>query len=378
MSFRENITIGVIGSGRMGTDIANFLSDQDFRLVWICLGEEERSSLEKAFNTKIQRQLRNGLIDNDTFQNRIDVMRISSAPGCLSECDIIIEAIQENAPDKANLFMEIGPFLRDDAILVSNTSSIKPSFLISDESLKRRFAGLHFFYPLKLKNIVELILTDATDAKTLDVLRKFTESIGKFRLEMHENDGFVLNRIFLDFQTQAFLFHHDEGIEMRVIDEIIRMNIFPVGVFEFFDAVGIDVMRQSIINYTENMPGRDFYKTLIDYLENLLTQKRAGKKYGAGFYDYSLDQAPVILPGEELQRTIVTLLQSLYINSVFKALEKNIWSREDLEYAVTEYMGADRDPFAIADEMGHASVKDILSLYYKKTGFEAYRPSILL
>ena len=84
------------------------------------------------------------------------------------------------------------------------------------------------------------------------------------------------------------------------------------------------------------------------------------------------------MPGADVQDRIAGLLQGLYINSAFRALEKKLWSPMDLEYAVKEYMGTDKGPFTLADETGRDAIKALLQRYYADTGFEAYRPSILL
>lgn len=378
MSSNDNIHIGIIGSGRMGTDIARYLSEYEVRITWVCQGEGERVRCAGDYDKKLGRLHRNGLIDDAQLRERKSGIVITDDQGALSGCDIVIEAIHENAADKARLFMGVTPFLQDSAVLATNTSSIKPSLLISDDAVKQRFAGLHFFYPVKLKNLVELITTEYTSEKTIAVLRDFLSLIDKFHLEMPEEEGFVMNRLFLDFQAQAFRFHHDDGIPMSTLDEIIIQNIFPVGVFEFFDTVGIDTMQQSVINYTEDLAGRDFYKPMIDSLELLLSRGRLGRKSGAGFYEYPAGRKKAPVLGEDTKKHVITLLRCLYINAAFRALEKNIWSRDDLEFAVREYMGIDRGPFATAEEIGKAEIKSVLSRYFSITGFEAYRPSALL
>lgn len=378
MPLSTDIGIGIIGSGLMGTDIFHYLSDYGFHLVWVCVDEDERGRVQSDYTRKTGRLLRNGIIDEEGLRQKKSRVTITSSIGDLKDCGIVIEAIQENAADKARLFIELGQVLGKDAVAVTNTSSIKPSLLVADGPLQKRFAGLHFFYPVKMKNIVELIVTDHTGEDTKTVLRDFTDSINRFRLEMHDDEAFMLNRLFLDFQAQVFRFRHDEGLDIKVLDAIVKRSIFPVGVFEFFDTVGIDVMRQSIINYTEAMAGRDFHGPMIESLERLLREKKIGRKSGAGFYTYPVAGSPAAMPGADVQDRIAGLLQGLYINSAFRALEKKLWSPMDLEYAVKEYMGTDKGPFTLADETGRDAIKALLQRYYADTGFEAYRPSILL
>jgi 3-hydroxyacyl-CoA dehydrogenase len=378
MSPPADIRIGIIGSGLMGTDIFYYLSERGFSLVWVCVDEDERRRLHSVYTRKAERMYRNGLINEEGLRHKKEQVLISSSIDDLKDCGIVIEAIHENAADKAKIFMELGPVLGKNAVAVTNTSSIKPSLIVGNAGIEERFAGLHFFYPVKIKNIVELVVTDQTSDYTKITLRNFTDSIKRFRLEMHEDEAFILNRLFLDFQAQAFRFHHDEGFEVKILDAIVKKYIFPVGVFEFFDIVGIDVMRQSIINYTETMAGKDFYSPMIECLDALIGLKKLGRKSGAGFYAYPIAVPAAAMPGDDVQERIASLLRDMYINSAFRALEKNIWCRSDLEFAVKEYMGIDKGPFTLAGEIGQDAIKEQLHRYYADTGFDAYRPSKLL
>jgi 3-hydroxyacyl-CoA dehydrogenase len=378
MTSTEKRTIGVIGSGHMGSEIAYFLHDLNFNLVWICIDEEERHRLVALFDRKIDRLLRNGAIDQDEIIQKKHAMKISCSLRDISSCDIIIEAIDENATAKTKLFTALEPFLGASARVVTNTSSITPSRLVGNGALRYRFAGLHFFSPVKMKNIVELIITEYTDNNTIATLRDFISAIGKSRLEMPEEESFVLNRLFLDIQAQAVRLHRDNKIDIKVIDHIIKESIFPRGVFEFFDDVGIDVMCQSVINYTAPIHDRTFYDPLLDFLADLLSRNRLGRKSGSGCYNYPANGDTVALPGKQIQEEITTLLQAIYINSVFKVLEKKIWSRDDIEFAVKEYMDLDQGPMELADKIGHGAIRELLTNHYNKTAFKAYRPSLLL
>ncbi len=378
MTSAENSVIGVIGSGRMGTDIAYFLHDLNFNLVWICINENEKSRLVQSHDKKSRRLIRYGIIGTDEIDQKKDTLMISCSLRDLCSCDIIIEAIDEDVAAKEKLFMELNTVIRDTAIIVTNTSSIRPSRLIGDISLRRRFAGLHFFYPVKLKKTVELIITEYTNDHTIAALKGFIGDMGKVPLEMPEEEGFVLNRIFLDFQALAVRLYREGIADMKAIDHVIKKSIFSHGVFEFFDNVGIDVMYQSVINYTGPMENRDFYKPFIDFLEGLLARNRLGRKSGSGCYDYPVDCEPGELPDEQIQDELTGVLRALYVNSVFKMLEKNIWSGDDLECAVKEYMDLDQGPIELARAMGHGAVRAILAHHYDKTGFDAYRPSSLL
>ena len=160
---------------------------------------------------------------------------------------------------------------------------------------------------------------------------------------------------------------------------MVKRELFPAGVFEFFDGVGIDVIYRSVMNYTENVTDKRFYLPLIRGLESLNADGRLGKKSGAGFYEYrQTDKEEDNDCGDLPDREIVSRLACLYINSAFRALEKNICNRNDLEYAIREYLSVEKGPFASADEIGRALIRDNLLKYFHESGFDAYRPSMLL
>lgn len=370
-------SIGVFGSGRMGADIVDYLSDFPVRLTWICVSEEEREEARRAYQKKIGRRHRNGLMDDALFELREKSSVVSSSPAECADCDIIIEAIIEDEDAKRNLFAGIEAHARRDAVIVSNTSSINLSRLIENAVRRERFAGLHFFFPVRYRDIAELVLTGHTDAAAAGRLRQFLSFIGRFYLEMGERDAFILNRVVLECQAQACRFCEEGAFMPRDIDGIVKQSFLPAGIFELFDSVGIDVVYRSVVNYTESLADREFYIPMLRALQSLVSSGRLGRKNGAGFYDYNEtdaraeDRPAVDATGAGL------LLNAIYINSAFKALERGTWRREDLEYALAEYTGARAGPFAYAGEPAKREMRAVLKEHYKKTGFEAYRPSML-
>lgn len=371
-------SIGVFGSGRMGADIVDYLSDFPVRLTWICVSEEEREKARREYQKKIGRRHRNGLMDDALFELRKKSSAISSSPAECAGCDIIIEAIIEDADAKRKLFAEIEAHARGDTVIVSNTSSINLSRLIENTVRRERFAGLHFFFPVRYRDIAELVLTDHTDAAAAGKLRQFLSFLGRFYLEMGERDAFILNRVVLECQAQACRFCEEGAFMPRDIDGIVKQSLFPAGIFELFDSVGIDVVYRSVVNYTERLSGREFYMPMLRALQSLVSSGRLGRKNGAGFYDYNeTDARAEDRPAGDATGAGL-LLHAIYVNSALKALERGIWRREDLEYALAEYTGARAGPFARAGEPAKGEMRAVLTEHYKKTGFEAYRPSLLL
>lgn len=363
----------------MGTDIFYYLSDHDFPLVWLCVSARERDNRQRAFGKKLDRRCSAGALDGAARKRMVEKTNITCDIRDLAASDIVIEAIPEDIVAKRAFFRELNAIVRRDSVLATNTSSLRPSLLADPDMGPERFAGLHFFYPVKLKNIVEIIRTDHTNGKSMDVLKNLMRMTDRRYLEMHENNGFLLNRIFLDLQAQAWRYCVEGLADTRCIDSIVREDLFPSGVFEMFDAIGLDVVCASVENYAQYAGDSPFYEPLLNELKRLVSHGKLGRKSGEGFYRYRDDRdGEPASCGEDMRREISLVLRCLYINAACNALETGSFARDALERAIRECASADRGPFSMLDETGPLPVRELLSRLYASTGFSAFRPSGLL
>lgn len=344
-------TIGIIGEGKMGTNLFYYLLEHFFRLTWLCSPEADLDKLQKTFRKKIKRHFDAGLIPMEKYEFLQQNSLITKDNVSLSGCDLIIESIPENFEQKSRLFLEIDPIVSQACILSSNSSSIRPSEMVPSEYRKDKFVGLHFFYPVSLKNIVEFIVTANTSPHTREMITGFLRDINRKHLLLKEKDSFILNRIYLDFQNEAYLIVREGKATFKDMDDLIRKNLFPIGVFEFFDSVGNDMMLASITNYIRDYPHRDYYLPLVENLRYLVDQGRLGQKAGKGFFDYddtegkkeiSPYEMPVALTDQD---EIITRLKLAYIASVKRFAMQSHCLLDDLTHALNEYFGTDRDLF---------------------------------
>ena len=265
-------------------------------------------------------------------------MTISSTLEDVATCELIIEAINEELQAKQKLFKILDAIVSHECILTSNSSSINPSLLIPSENRKEKFAGLHFFYPVALKNIVEVILVPGSSRETLQELTSFLESIHRRFLVLEEKDGFILNRIFLHFQNEAFLLVNEKKASIMQIDRIVREFFFPIGVFEFFDSVGIDIMLASVKNYSKNDPSKDRFHPLILQFEELVYQGRLGTKKNGGFYTEASSSNPGY---PENEAEILSRLKTSYEFAFKKLCHSSGIPAKELKIAMDEYFGAE-------------------------------------
>jgi 3-hydroxybutyryl-CoA dehydrogenase len=334
--------VGVIGEGKMGTGIFHYLANFDFKLVWLVSPNADVEKLIKQFNRKINRAFDAGIIGKEAFE-KLKQTVISGRKESLSECGFIIEAVPEDAPLKRALFSELDGFVNRSCIFASNASSINPSLLIPSTARSDKFIGLHFFYPVALKNIVEFIATGQTSEQTIDRTGRFLKKIERNFIRLKESDGFILNRIFLDVQNEAFRLVQEGRCTYAQMDEIVKTRLFPFGVFDFCDSVGIDTMLASVKNYTSDYPHKMHYAPFTDKLQALCSQGRLGLKTNCGFYDYPLVPEDPGTPDEAEE--LASHLRFTYLSAAKRFTALAHLPVGEMNDAIKEYFGIEYGPF---------------------------------
>ena len=345
MTIRSQI-IGIIGEGKMGTNLIHYLTEFGFMLHWVVSPEADISRIRRNFEKKVRRLAENDIIPAGS-SDLLYQTTISSDISTLSDCDLVIEAITEDEAQKKKVLSLTDGVLKPDSILVSNSSSINPSVLCPSKSRESRFAGLHFFYPVNIANIVEIIKSPETSDITTEKLIAFLNVLGRKFIMLNEQESFILNRIFLDVQNEAFRIVDRGQASYAGIDRIVKKSLFPSGIFEFFDHVGLDTMLQSINNYTRDYPHSDYYRALISKLETLTSNGFLGRKSGRGFFDYTGNEPTVSRDQEspEQDEEIRNHLAFTYKNAARRLITHSGLTIDELNEALKEYFGTDKGPF---------------------------------
>lgn len=342
----KTVKTGIIGSGKMGTNLVNYLAECGIELCWIVSPKAEIPKLRKSFGKKIGRLLDNGIISEEQHE-RFEKTIISSDISCLEGCDLVIEAVTEQESLKRKVLPEADAVMKTDAILVSNSSSFNPSALCPSRAREQNFAGLHFFYPVNLVNIVEIIRAPGTSEVTVDRLISFLDAIHRKYIVLNEKESFILNRIFLDVQNEAYRIVDQKQASCGDIDKAVKGSLFATGIFDFFDHVGLDTMLISIKNYTAIYPDSAYYAPLITKLEELTAKGFFGRKSGRGFYDYA-DHEPEnesAAAGPEQIREIRNHLGFTYKNASRRWITRSGLTIDELNEALKEYFGTEQGPF---------------------------------
>jgi len=311
--------IGIIGSGKMGSDIFNYLSDFDFNLIWFTRNTDHVDELKRTYQKKIHRQLKHGIISQDVFEFR-KMYKITDNFNDVFDCDLIIESIIEDLDAKTELFQKLDEITKPSCILASNTSSILIHEIGQDISGKGRMVGLHFFYPIAFKNIVEINFTDATDEIVKEKCRLFLDDIKRFYIELNSESAFIINRLLLEVQLKATLLLNKFGLGYKQFDSIAKNVITEFGLFEMMDHVGHNTMYAAIMNYSRMGEDKRKYEPLLLEIKN--TTINSGYQL---FYEREQKQAQI---EESVEQQIIEelrkeIIQSLNTYSTFYNIDIN-------------------------------------------------------
>jgi 3-hydroxybutyryl-CoA dehydrogenase len=282
--------VGVLGCGLMGSGIAQVAATAGFEVAVLEVEQkfldEGFAGIEKSLSKFAERPPEKGGItaqQKDAIRARL---KGTTNKQDLANCDIVIEAIIENVEEKKKMYASLDGIVKKDAIFASNTSSISITELLTSTKRPERFIGLHFFNPVPLMKLVEVVRTIATASEVYDAAYEFGKKLGKVPVRTSDKTGFIVNRLLVPYLLDAIR-AYEEGVgSIDDIDNAMKLGCgYPMGPFTLLDFVGLDTTYYITHVMYDEFKERRFASPPL--LKRLVMAGWYGKKTGKGFYDYS-------------------------------------------------------------------------------------------
>jgi 3-hydroxybutyryl-CoA dehydrogenase len=288
--------VGVLGCGLMGSGIAQVAAMAGFDVAVL---EVEQKYLDKGF-AGIEKSLakfaerpveKGGITAEQKDAARARLKGTTKHAG-LADCDIVIEAIIENVPAKKEMYAALDAVVNKSTIFATNTSSISVTELMTATQRPERFIGLHFFNPVPLMKLVEVVKTIATAPEVYEAAYEFAKKLGKVPVRTSDKTGFIVNRLLVPYLLDAIR-AYEEGVgSVEDIDLAMKLGCgYPMGPFTLLDFVGLDTTYYITHVMYDEFKERRFASPPL--LKRLVMAGWYGRKTGKGFYDYANPEKPV-------------------------------------------------------------------------------------
>ena len=374
-----NLTISVIGAGTMGSGIAQVAASNNCEVTIVDLSQQVLGNSQSKLKSILNRLVEKRKIDEEQSNSILARIHWTTKMKEISYSFLVIEAIVENMEIKQELFSKMESLVSDDCILATNTSSLSVSKIASVCKLKSRIMGVHFFNPVPLMKLVEVIPTEETDKKLLSEVKSSLEGWGKSVVTAKDTPGFIVNRVARPFYSEALKIYEEGLADFATIDWAMKeFGGFRMGPFELMDYIGNDVnysATKAVYDGTNHDPRykpSPIQKKLMD--EGLL-----GRKSGKGYFDYSENAVnPEPNKNEKLGKKIFNRNLTMLINAAVDALNGAIATRDDIDTAMTTGVNYPKGLLKWADEIGIENVLKQLQGLQSNSNDNRYQPSPLL
>jgi 3-hydroxyacyl-CoA dehydrogenase len=286
----KNVT--VVGAGLMGSGIAQVSAASNLNVNLVDTNQKALEKAKKNIEQSISRVAKKKHAEDQNAQKNLIESVLSKInittdlKAAVKDSDLIVEAIVENIEVKRKLFAEVEEAASSKALLATNTSSLRLCDIGANLKHKERFGGLHFFNPVPMMKLLEVVRFDPTSDETFDSLTQYGKSVGKVTVACKDTPGFIVNRLLVPYSFEAFRLAERGDATMKDIDTAMKLGAgYPMGPFELADYVGLDTLKFIMDGWSKANPGEPLF-TPCKSLNKLVTEGKLGRKTGEGFFKY--------------------------------------------------------------------------------------------
>ncbi|MCD6015213.1 MAG: 3-hydroxybutyryl-CoA dehydrogenase [Solirubrobacterales bacterium] len=281
--------VGVVGAGLMGSGIAESVARARMAAT---VHEPNREPLERSrgrVERSVARAVEGGKIESAEATTLIDAITWTTDAHDLAGCDLVVEAVTEDPGVKATVFTELDRLLPGEAIIASNTSSIPIAQLAAATHRRERVIGLHFFSPVPVMRLVELVVGIETSEETVARCEAFAERIGKRPIRTKDRSGFIVNMLLVPYLMAGVRMYEEGFADREAIDEAMRLGCgHPMGPLELTDFIGLDVLYAVCDSLFEEFKRAEYAPPPL--MKRMVVSGHLGRKTGRGFYEYDADR----------------------------------------------------------------------------------------
>lgn len=284
--------VTIIGGGLMGSGIAQVAAQTGHQVTLVEVNDaalkKAHSNIQGSLQRVVKKLYKDKPADGEKFLKE-SLARITtslSAEDAVKNTDLVVEAIVENLSIKHKLFSSIDKVAPKHTIFASNTSSLPIQDIASVTNRKDRFGGLHFFNPVPVMKLLEVIRTPDTSDETYKRMMEWGKNMGKTTVTCKDTPGFVVNRLLVPYLAEAFRMLERGDASAKDIDTAMKLGAgYPMGPLELGDYVGLDTTKFILDGWHEKYPNEQLFKP-IPLLNKLVSEGKLGKKSGEGIYKY--------------------------------------------------------------------------------------------
>lgn len=280
-------TIGILGRGTMASGIVQIFAQNDFDVImWVRSIDKDNSRQSIAFIEKgLNRLVDKGKITNDHMVSTLNNIKITTSYNDLDKCDLVIEAISEDMKLKKEIFSKLDNICKDSTILATNTSSLSITEIASATNRPDKVIGMHFFNPVPVMKLVEVIRGIYTSDESKDFIFNISREVGKIPVSVEESPGFIVNRILVPMINEAVGIYAEGIASANDIDEAMKLGAnHPMGPLALGDLIGLDVCL-AIMDVLYNEFSDPKYRA-HPLLRKMVRGNQLGRKTKIGFYEY--------------------------------------------------------------------------------------------